>query len=249
MKERSTVMFEVNREYPCTFTAPGLDFSTADQLAIAWAEAMRAKLGGESLLYRPQKDALEHDHPHLDNYLRRTGVFDASWKVASNGWRGGPVIVAWPDLEHLGEIGDSSRATSLCVLPWGEQANPWLSGMAAKPIGDSRIGPLSLPSITDRAVASAMDDISQINSVNQSLFGRERDVVVSGFLKLHDSGHSFDPKELYAWAIAHGWSGRAAFDLKQVTSEIRAGKRLRFKHEPFRADILEIWEKDGEDDE
>ena len=242
-------MFEISREYPCTFTAPGLDFSAADQLAIAWAETMRAKLGGETLLYRPRKDALKYDHPHLDSYLRRSGVFDASWKVASNGWRGGPVIVAWPDVEHLGEIGDSSRATSLCVIPWGDEADPWLRGVAAKPIGDSSIGPLNPPAITDRAVANAMNGISQINSVKQGLFGRERDVVVSAFLRLHDSGHSCDANQLYAWAIAYGWSGRAAFDLKQVTSEIHAGKRLRVKHEPFRADILEIWEKDGEGDE
>lgn len=211
---------------------------------MAWVEAEVERAGGQILLFRPSKDVLKDQHPRLDQLLRRTGAGDASWKVASRTWAGGPVIAAWPDLEHLGKIGDKRRVTALCVLPWGHDGKPWLRGMGATYLGGAdHDTPLKRPVINEPVVERAMLNLSQISSVNHGLAGRERDFVVSAYLKLHSSGYSWEPTELYGWAIEHGWCAEAAFDLKRITADIGSGKKMRVKGDPFRADITEVWKK------
>src|SRR5689334_7614749 len=50
-------------------------------------------------------------------------------------WNGGPVLAPWPSEEVLGFVADrlASRATGVCVLPWGDEpfVSAWLSAHGA----------------------------------------------------------------------------------------------------------------------
>lgn len=82
-----------------------------------------------------------------------------------------------------------------------------------------------------------------INSSTGLSDSRDRSTVLDGLTKLRAAGHEFDPEDLLAGALARNWRGDAAVQLKDLASEINAGKRKRFT-ERLRPDIVATWREE-----
>jgi hypothetical protein len=94
--------------------------------------------------------------------------------------------------------------------------------------------------ISDPVVVEGLQtltDIINVTTLYANAVGRDR---ASELLStLHDRGHAVDPESAREWAMARGWSARAAGQLADLAQQISAGKRLRIKRPALRADILE----------
>ena len=135
-------------------------------------------------------------------------------------------------------------ARALCVVPWCEsEVAAWVR--AYRPVTLPPTLAVATPEpeiISDPVVDEGLQtltDIINVTSLYASAGGRDRAVEV--LLTLHDGGHAVDPENARAWAMAHGWSARAAGQLADLAQQIAAGKRLRTKRPVLRADILDTW--------
>jgi hypothetical protein len=113
------------------------------------------------------------------------------------------------------------RASLACVSELG------------KTLGDGISDPMVVEGL------QTLTDINNVTSLYANAVGRDR---ASEVLRtLHDRGHAVDPESARAWAMARGWSARAAGQLADLAQQISAGKRQRIKRPALRADILERW--------
>jgi hypothetical protein len=154
------------------------------------------------------------------------------------------VLAAWPDAEHLALVADDSRTRALCVVPWSEsEVAPWVQ--VYRPVTLPPTLRLATPEpeiISNPVAVEGLKTLTAMINV-QSLFAGAggRDKAVAVLLKLHDAGHGVNPEKARAWAMAHGWSARAAGQLADLAQRIAAGKRLRAKGRVLRSDILDVW--------
>jgi hypothetical protein len=62
-------------------------------------------------------------------------------------------------------------------------------------------------------------------------------------LKYHK--YSFQPDQLQAWALAHGWKAFDAQELHDYAEGVLAGKRYHTDPDPFGMDAIEDWRADA----
>jgi hypothetical protein len=96
--------------------------------------------------------------------------------------------------------------------------------------------------ISDPVAVEGLKDLTAVINVTglyASAGGRDRAVAV--LLTLHDGGHGVNPRDARAWAMAHGWSARAAGELADLAEQIAAGTRLRARKKVLRSGILDMW--------
>jgi hypothetical protein len=68
-----------------------------------------------------------------------------------------------------------------------------------------------------------------------------------GMLKLLKSaGENYEPEQLRAWAVCHGWQPRHARSLAELAEKVKAGKRIQGgKRKMWRSDIIDIWRQEA----
>jgi hypothetical protein len=75
----------------------------------------------------------------------------------------------------------------------------------------------------------------------------ERSRAVAVLLTLHDGRHGVKPEDAEAWAMAHGWSARAAGQLADLAKQIAARKRLRTGGFMLAPGALDRWRQAAEE--
>ncbi|MEV7132135.1 hypothetical protein AB0N24_04520 [Arthrobacter sp. NPDC093128] len=121
---------------------------------------------------------------------------------------------------------------------------PWVTALKLVHLGGPTIK-VKEPILLDPVVAAAVDAFTDlINSSTRLSDSRDRSTVLDGLTKLRKAGHHFDPEDLLAGALARNWRGDAAVQLKDLASEVNAGKRKRFT-EQLRSDVVENWRKEA----
>ncbi|HEY6688973.1 MAG TPA: hypothetical protein VI094_22505 [Propionibacteriaceae bacterium] len=235
-------MFERAPNYPIAVTAASGADRTAVRLAVEWLRNTTADVGGQPLVYVPNRPSLR-EWPILANLDGWAVV--ATWK-SFGGWSGGAVLAAWPDAKHLALIADDDRTRALCVVPWNEsEVAPWIRAYHPVTLPPTLTVAKRQPEIiSDPVAVEGLHDLTAIVNV-QSLYSSagDRDRAVAVLLALHDGGHDVVPEDTGAWAMAHGWSAEAALELADLAEQIVAGKRLRTKRRVLRSDILDRWRR------
>ena len=234
-------MFEHVPNYPIAVTAASGADKTAVRLAVEWLRNTTADVGGQPLVYAPNRPSLR-EWPILANL-----------NVAGPSSRHGSPLVPgpaeqcsrpWPDTEHLARIADDGRTRALCVVPWGEsEVAAWVR--AYRPVTLPPTLKLAEPEpeiISDPVAVEGLKDLTAINNVT-SLYASagDRDRAVAVLLALHGGGHGVNPVDARAWTMAHGWSAEAAGQLADLAEQIAAGRRLRTRNNVLRSDILNMW--------
>jgi hypothetical protein len=233
-------MFERVPNYPMAVTAASGADKTAVRLAVEWLRNTTDDVGGQPLVYVPNRPSLR-EWAILAN-LNGWAVV-ATWK-SFGAWSGGAVLAAWPDTEHLARIADDDRTRALCVVPWGEsEVAAWLR--AYRPVTLPPTLKLAEPKpeiISDPVALEGLKDLTAIVNVQSPYSSAgDRDRAVAVLLALHDGGCGVDPEDTRAWAMAHGWSAEAAGQLADFAEQLAAGTRLRTRRKVLRSDILEVW--------
>jgi hypothetical protein len=171
----------------------------------------------------------------------------------------GPVLVYRPQPETLWQIEEHGAPSAIVAVgitgpshfrrmlastkPVGAQ--PWVSAYLPVHLGGPVIEPRT-PVIPDPVVWEALKSFT--NSINSSTglsHSSDRSVVTEGLMKLKATGHSYDPDDLLAGALALNWRGSSAVELRDLAREINAGKRKRYRP-MLRSNIVEIWETNAQ---
>lgn len=234
---------------PDAIAGPRSSDPDATKHAVRWVLAAQRSLGGQILLYLPQKRSLEYE-PLLEQLGREHAVTVASWKTLSSaGWSGGPVLAAWPDPEHLGRIDGDRRTTSLCVLAWSsDNLTAWLRARKPKQLGLTDFpGPRDSP--LDPVVQAGLRQLGRmVNHANNLAGVLDKRDALAVLTELHRGQHSLPAEDVYAFVLADGWPDRGAQRLRRWAAEIEAGKRKRIDGTwPLLPDALDRWRVEAAD--
>lgn len=241
-------MFEKTRDYPRAMTSPDAPADDAMSDAIRWFVEQAQALGGQPLLYVPQRSTPEND-PQLERLSR--AVKTETWQTLRRGlWTGGPVFAAWPSAEKLAEIADDYRTTALVVLSWNKRdVRAWAAASQPAMLSAGAATP-AVPG-PDPVVVEALKTLTVlVNHANNLAGSMDKRDAIAVMLTLHDAGYRLQAEPIYAWALGNGWPARGAERLKQLVEKINSGTRPRLQGAyPLRDDILTQWRAGAEGDQ
>lgn len=169
--------------------------------------------------------------PEVEHVTARGGAYLSS---------PGPVLMAWPDQEDIGELQrNGGYITALCVITWNPNSiRPWVTHVRPEILGDGSEWENLTPAM-DPVVIEAMKSMTiTINHNNTISAGYEKDQVVATLLALNKAGYKLDGDAMAGWAVANGWSGKNPARLAAYVEDINAGKRPRTNY-PRSADWIE----------
>lgn len=237
-------MFETERHYPTAFIRNSAQDARA--LAVRWVVNQAKVVGGIPLLYAPgRRNYL--DDPLLSAFAKRYA--SRTWKSGWDAnWSAGPVLAAWPDQKHLGEIADSGGVRALCVLAWNDSdVAPWVAATSAINLGPADAA-LSLPQL-DPVVKCALEDLGhRVNHANNLAGSLDQADARTWFRVLKKAGLPIDPDALYAQALADGWPSRGAERLREMATKVAAGKSLKgWSDQRWASDVVARWRAESQD--
>lgn len=141
----------------------------------------------------------------------------------------GPVMMAWPDMNDIGELVRYSQGIrALCVITWNEdQIRPWVTAMKPNILGDGSVWKSRSPDL-DPIVVEALKGLTlTVNHNNTISAGFEKDQVVGVLLALRNARIPMDADAVQGWVLAHGWSRKNPDRLAQYVRDINSGKLPR----------------------
>lgn len=237
-------MFERERDYPTAFIrdiAPD-----AHAVAVRWVEDQAKVVGGMPLLYAPGRRNYG-DNPLLSAFAKRYA--SRTWKSGWDAkWSSGPVLAAWPDQKHLGEIADSGGVRALCVLAWKDSdVAPWVAASGAINLEPSA-EVVTVPEL-DPVVKCALQDLGhRVNHANCLAGSMDQADAKTWFRVLKQAGLATDPDALYAQALADGWPSRGAERLREMATKVAAGSSLRgWNDQRWANDVVARWRTESQD--
>lgn len=184
----------------------------------------------------------------LDNLVRRYSDVE---HITGRGWGGhsgpGPVLMAWPSIDQIGElISQSHHISALCVITWNaDRIRPWVTSMRPDILGDGSEWEHLSPDL-DPVVVLALEDLTRTINLNNTIAaGHDKDDVVSTLLALHEAQVRMDADAMQGWALAHGWSGKNPEQLATYVRNINAGRRPRGER-VLRADYVDYLRRKAE---
>lgn len=257
------MMFEedrthVARAYTSLPDSPGYGDSEADlEKAIAWcynkADGDFHRIG----IQASKKEVIDNE-PLLAGLARHGASlhFDSRGKITS--LPSGPVLVYRPQPETLWQIeeGHCPEAIVAAGITGPENhrrtfsperrvgAQPWVTAYKPEHLGGPAIEAKE-PIVPDPIAWVALKTFT--NSINSSTglsHSSDHSLVVDGLTKLRAAGHTFDPDDLLAGALALNWKGSTAVELRDLARELNSGKRKRYRP-ILKANIIKIWEDEA----
>ena len=164
-------------------------------------------------------------------------------RTKPTGWRGGPVLAAYPTKQLLDMLDDMHGVTEVLVVPWRlSEVQYWLDTWAPEELGSS--APTLRPSsIGNLVVVEALKTLTQTVNLSTGItHPLDRQAAIDLFQRLKEAGEPFNPSEVRAWLVSQGgWSPQDADQVKSIAESILAGKRLRGGGRFWRDDIVEQW--------
>ena len=168
-------------------------------------------------------------------------------KLGSSFLTGRVVLALYLPPKDLARL-DDLNAAAICVVPWMDsEVRAWrqtwnpvdLSGAAAPAPATT---PLS--GVVHRALRSLTRGVNLSTGLGHP---RDKDKAVWMFRILREASERFDAPSIRAWGANNGWTVRGADDLASVAEAIRTGKRVQAGERPWRADILDQWRAEDQD--
>ncbi|WP_431941733.1 hypothetical protein [Nocardia grenadensis] len=230
-------MFERTVDYP---TAVASYDDEGMEAAIRWC-SLHMETGDTLTVWTKQKANLTNSATLARLVNRHSDVEHVTGRGGAHVSSLGPVLMAWPDMDDIGElIRSSSRSIrGLCVITWNaDRIRPWVTQVRPEILGDGSEWEELTPDLHP-VVVEALESLTlTINHNNTIAAGYEKDDVISVLLALRDARIPMDGDAIQGWALAHGWSGKNPQRLAQHVSDINSGKRPRSKR-IIRADYIE----------
>ena len=237
-------MVEVVKNYPVAVTASSAADRNSVKAAVVWILQRAEEQDGQVLVYSPGRQNAGYD-PVLSRLSQTSGVASETWQtLRRTRWRGGPVLAAWPDQKHLAEIAEDRRTSALCVVPWLEKdVDAWVRARSPQQLGGLATAASEKPLVSNPVVVQGLRTLSHsVNHANALAGSMDRRDAIAVLQTLDDGRYPLVAEDIYAWALANGWSASGADRLKELAARISAGHRPRLNGpNPFRRDILDVW--------
>lgn len=231
------------RRYPCAVTCNGSREPERAQIAaIKWVVEQQETVGGQILLFVPNKGDLNTMDNHVSEFAKRADVVVGTWRGRVGGWSGGPVLAAWPTRDKLAQVADDRRTQALCVIPWAdEETTAW--EQAAQPELLAGASPADAGLELHPVVVVGLTHLTRmVNHANNLAGSMDHRDAVAVLRTLHKGSYRLPADAVYAWALANGWPARGAERLRGIADKVDAGRVVQLKGRwPFRDDILDVW--------
>lgn len=154
----------------------------------------------------------------------------------------GALLGLWVDDGQLENQLDGADAPALCVVPWNRtDIAQWKANWnpvdlrASEPAGTGK-------TVGNSVVVAALESLTTAVNLSTGLsHPSDRQAAVQMFRLLRNAGEQFDPSEVQAWAVAHGWRPKHARELAELARAILDRKPLRGGRERWKDDIVEQW--------
>jgi hypothetical protein len=158
----------------------------------------------------------------------------------------GPVLAVWVDDRQLDKL-DGLRSPGICAIPWVQtDIDGWKTNW--NPV-DVRTGEPegSDETIGNPVVVKAMEALT--NSVNLSTglgHPSDKESAIQMLRLLKGAGEDYDPDQLRAWAVRHGWQPHHARSLAEIAEKINMGRRVQGgRRQMWRTDIIDLWREEA----
>jgi hypothetical protein len=169
----------------------------------------------------------------IEAYTDRTLPFDLD---------GVPVLGVWMDDKQLGKL-DGMRAAAICAIPWTRDGiDDWKTNWNPTDIRTGEPGG-SEDTVTDPVVIEALKSLtSSVNLTTGLGHPSDKDSAIGMFRALKAAGVDYDPEQVRAWAVRHGWESDDARELADIGEKIRDGRTVRgHGQQMWREDIVDVW--------
>ncbi|MCX2746275.1 hypothetical protein OOZ51_00415 [Arthrobacter sp. MI7-26] len=223
-----------------------------------WSIEVMNEIGAKWLMKQPAPRAVLV--ASIQQYqLNKMSVFTRGASVVKpqGGWatvaRGSAVLAPWPLKDNLAIVSDLARgeASSICVLPWGEEdkfQDAWLRAHRAVNAIDKRLYPGCDVALLDPVVEAAMTELeASVNHNNSLADPYEKPQTIEVLRELFRNGHDFDVDSLCAWSLANGFEASEIKQLREYADGVRAGKRFQLSFKGYSsAGSIDRWRKMAE---
>lgn len=159
------------------------------------------------------------------------------------GWRGGPVLAAYPTKQLLDMLDDMYGMAEILVVPWRlAEVQYWVATWAPQELGSSVPAPRAI-SIKNPVVVEALKTLTQTVNLSTGIsHPSDRQAAINLFHRLREAGEQFNPSEVRAWLVSQGgWSPQDADQVRSIAESILAGKRLKGGGRFWADNIVEQW--------
>lgn len=159
----------------------------------------------------------------------------------------GPVLAVWVDDKQLDKL-DALRAPGLCAIPWVRtDIDGWKTNWNPTDIRTGEQGG-SDETVTNPVVAKALESLTfRVNLGTGLGHPSDKASAVQLFKALKSAHEDYDPDQVRAWAVRHGWSPDHARDLAELAQKVGDGRPVRAgKQRMWRSDIVKYWRVEAE---
>lgn len=157
-----------------------------------------------------------------------------------------PVLAVWVDDRDLEQI-DGLRSPAICAIPWNRDfIEDWKANWNPTDLRTGEGGG-SEDTVSNPVVVEALKSLtSSVNLSTGLSHPSDKDSAIGMFRALKNAGEDYDPVQVRAWAVRHGWDSDDARELSEIGGKIRDGRTVRGTgRQMWRDDIVEIWRADA----
>lgn len=158
----------------------------------------------------------------------------------------GPLLAVWVDDKQLDKL-DELCTPALCAIPWVRtDIDGWKSNWNPTDLRTGEAGGAE-ETVTNRVVAAALKSLTSTVNLGTGLgHPSDKASAVHMFKALKKAREEFDPDQVRAWAVRHGWRPDDARDLSELAQKVKEGRAVRGgSRKMWRDDIVAIWREDA----
>jgi hypothetical protein len=158
---------------------------------------------------------------------------------------GGPVLALWVSGRFVERL-DRMDIPALCIVSWTpEDVEPWAAGRGA--INATTGNRAASSTIDNRVVERALNSLNSFVNLSSGLnHPSDEAQAYAIFQVLKDNGETFDPQEVYTWALHHRWRMDGANELKDIAERVRTGKDRRSHRNRLRPEVIDRWRQESD---
>ena len=158
----------------------------------------------------------------------------------------GPLLAVWVDDKQLDKL-DALWAPGLCVIPWVEtDVEGWKTNWNPT---DARTGEAAgtEDTVTNPVVAAALESLTSTVNLSTGLaHPSDKASAVQLFKALKAAGEDFEPDQVRAFAVRHGWDADDARALGELAQKVKDGRQVRGGNQRMcRDNIVDSWRADA----
>ncbi len=156
----------------------------------------------------------------------------------------GPVLAVYPTKKLLDKIDNMRGVTDVLVIPWSfQEIQYWIENWQASELGVSGNAPIE-QSFSDPVVEEALKDLtSRVNLSTGITHPMDKAATADLFRKLKAAKIAYEPTEIRAWLVRHGWKNDDADAVKVIAEKISQGRPVRSAEGGWVDDIVNDWRK------